>query len=212
MVNNSIVMTVISNDARLHLILGPMFSGKTSELLGTLTKQVFGKKRVLYINHAGDTRSEESYSTHAPNTWVLDHELFETVKTDDLSSVDVTDFDVIGIDESQFFSGLFEFVEKALKVHRKTLYIAGLNGSFKHELFGEAYRLLPLAFDVKILHAACAYCPVLFDDHNPAIFSYRKQRDNSETVVIGGKDVYAPICLRCHDKMSNTRRVHLQDQ
>ena len=98
---------------RLEIIIGGMFSGKSSELIRRLKRhQVIGD-RVLVINSKKDTRNRESVvQTH-------DRETFECIKTNDLLEVatliNYHNAKVIAVDETQFFGNLRFFVEQAMK-------------------------------------------------------------------------------------------------
>ena len=91
----------------LKIIMGNMFSGKTSELVRRLKRyEVIGKK-ILVINSSKDTRCmEHVLRTH-------DNMKFECIKTNNLQELNYEQVDIIAIDEAQFFIGLKTFVEKA---------------------------------------------------------------------------------------------------
>ena len=80
----------------------------STELLRRLFKESAIGVKCIYINHLNDTRSVEGFSTHNPlYKEKLSSESGVTfVSTKDLSSVDVSRYDVIGVDESQFFDNL----------------------------------------------------------------------------------------------------------
>ena len=91
----------------IELILGPMFSGKSSELLRKVRRFEIAKKRSLVINYTHDNRysSEEVMSTH-DKYWIHSCRLtFKAVKCSSISEVDkiYSSYDVIAIDEGQFF-------------------------------------------------------------------------------------------------------------
>jgi len=55
----------LAGRGQIHLILGPMFSGKTTELLRQLKRHSIAQHKCLLIKYAGDTRySIEAVSTH----------------------------------------------------------------------------------------------------------------------------------------------------
>jgi thymidine kinase len=179
---------------RLELILGCMFSGKSSELIRRLKRYQAIKKNILVINSIKDTRSEnEVLKTH-------DNVFFECVKIDNLMELILTpqykNTKIIGIDESQFFSNLISFVEYSLK-HNKHLIISGLDGDFKQNLFGETLFLIPLADQVDKLSAYCMEC----NDGTLAPFTKRTTGLSNVQEVIGTNDIYKAVC-----------RYHLVDE
>ena len=135
----------------LKIIMGNMFSGKTSELIRRLKRYKVIGKRILVINSKKDTRaSEDVLRTH-------DNVRFDCIKTNNLDEVDFSDVDVIAMDEAQFFTGLKKFVEKVLD-SGKTILLAGLDGDYKQRKFGELIDCVPLADKVFKISAMCMEC------------------------------------------------------
>lgn len=94
---------------------------------------------------------------------------------------------VIAIDEAQFFGDLVEFVVHAADVHKKTVYVAGLDGDFQRQRFGRMLDLVPHADSVTKLVSRCAFC------NNAALFSLRISAEQGQDLV-GGTDKYRPAC------------------
>ena len=143
----------------LKIIMGNMFSGKTSELVRRLKRyQVIGKN-ILVINSSKDTRClEHVLRTH-------DNIKFNCVKTNDLTQLNYEKVDVIAIDEAQFFIGLKVFVKKAIG-NGKTVLLTGLDGDYKQEKIGEILECVPLADKVFKLTAMCMDC-LLYTSPSP---------------------------------------------
>jgi thymidine kinase len=170
--------------AHLEIIMGNMFSGKTSELIRRLKRHKAIGDSVLVINSKKDTRNEsEVLQTHDKNT-------FECIKTDNLDTVDYMDADVVAVDEAQFFKGLRPFVERALK-HDKHVILTGLDGDFRQRVFGEILELIPLADDVTKLKALCMECL----DGTLGPFTKRTS-SRTEQELVGECDVYRAVCRR----------------
>jgi len=86
----------------LELILGSMYSGKSTELIRRIQRLKSIGMRCCVINHVNDTRVTGDFiQTHDGNK-------FTAIKTDDLLLTRVTDYDAIAIDEGQFFMNLKE--------------------------------------------------------------------------------------------------------
>ena len=172
----------------LEIIIGNMFSGKTSELIRRLKRyKVLGKK-IAVVNSAKDTRCEEDVlHTH-------DGVKFDCIKVNRLSEClleeTFCDSEVVAIDEAQFFSGLKRFVEYCLKVD-KSVIIAGLDGDAFQRKWGELLDCVPVASEVTKLSALCIRC----NDGTAGPFTKRIV-DNTELELIGGSDMYIAVCQK----------------
>lgn len=168
----------------LKIIMGNMFSGKTTELVRRLKRYEVIGKRILVINSSKDTRCfEHVLRTH-------DNMKFNCIKTNDLNELNYQDVDVIAIDEAQFFIGLKVFVEKVLK-RGKTVILTGLDGDYKQGKIGEIIDCIPLADKVFKLSAMCMEC--MDGTHGPFT---KRIVDNTETELIGGKEMYRAVCRK----------------
>ena len=168
----------------LKIIMGNMFSGKTSELVRRLKRyQVIGKN-ILVINSSKDTRClEQVLRTH-------DNIKFNCVKTNDLARLNYDKVDVIAIDEAQFFIGLKVFVKRAIG-NGKTILLTGLDGDYKQEKIGEILDCIPLADKVFKLSAMCMKC--MDGTHGPFT---KRLVDNNQTELIGGEEMYMAVCRK----------------
>ena len=106
-------------------------------------------------------------------------------------------YDVIGIDEGQFFADLVEVCEE-LALMGKIILIAALNGDFRMEPFPVIQRIIAKSDKIKLLKAYCFNC------HKDAKFSLRIVQSN-ETVLIGAGEAYKPACRECHVFFSKQR-------
>ena len=95
----------------IDLIIGPMYSAKTTELIRRLTIYAELGLKVLYINSGlddRDTKEGEFFSTHNPTLQFtsLDSAKITSIKTQRLNDILISacSFDIIGIDEAQLFS------------------------------------------------------------------------------------------------------------
>jgi thymidine kinase len=172
----------------LTIIMGNMFSGKTSEMIRRLKRLKVIKKKILVINSAKDTRSpDEVLKSHDNVTF----ECFKTIKLFDLiSKTEYDSADIVAIDEAQFFPDLKKFVECSLSVG-KSVIIAGLDGDSSQRKFGELIDCIPLASEVTKLSALCMKCK----DGTPGPFT-KRMVDNTELELIGGCDMYSAVCRK----------------
>jgi thymidine kinase len=204
-------MTSSKTTGYLELILGPMFSGKTSRLVEIYKQCKFCNISVAVINHSIDNRyDEELLSTHDQikipciktekllDIWSDDISLEENIeKTHRINDkFKIAKSSVILINEGQFFSDLFEFVNKLLKEDKK-VYICGLDGDFERKKFGTILDLIPLCDQVRKLSSLCSLCK----DGTPGIFSMRLTKETSQTLV--GSDNYIPVCRSCYTTNKN---------
>ena len=177
----------------LQITIGPVQSGKTTDLIQRLMISHLMGRKVLYINSILDTRSKEFFSTH--NLSIGDVP-FKGVKLDKLSGYDVSEYDVIGVDESQFFEDLKVNVLEWVDSCGKMVLVCGLDGDYNRENFGQISELLSYCDSVTKLKAFCMSCKKK-GVSGLGIFSKRLV-ENSSSVLIGGSDMYSPVCRRCY--------------
>lgn len=169
--------------AKLNLIIGPMFSGKTSELLRITKRLESIKLKVLLLNYYEDQRySNEYMSTH-------DQNMVSCKFISHFDNLEYENYDVICINEAQFFTKLIPFCKKVLS-NNKTLYVSGLDGDYKQEKFGEILDLIPLCDNITKLHAFCNICK----DGTKAHFTKRLVSNKSQKLI--GVDEYIPVCRK----------------
>jgi len=171
----------------IHVICGPMFSGKSTELLRLVKRHQLANKKCLIVKYVNDTRySEEFVVTHDHQT----SEKIDTIMVSQLKQVDLN-YDVIGIDEGQFFKDIDLFAEQILETNI-LLIVATLDGDYNRRPFGNVYKILPLATSCKKLTAIC-------NCGEEAPFT-KRIIDNSELELIGGAEIYTPTCNNCYKK------------
>ena len=182
-----------SAPGRIEIITGPMFSGKSEELIRRLKRARIARQRVACFKPDIDLRyhrtaiASHSSQTHdastiAPTSDQLREDLFSSGK--------VHQVDVIGIDEVQFFD--HDIIPLALElVHLgKRVLLAGLDTTFANEPFGPVPNLMALADEVTKLSAVCMTCG------QPAIHTQRLGQ-SQELVVVGAAGLYEARC-RAH--------------
>ena len=179
----------------LEIILGPMFSGKTSKLIEIYKQYKFCNIEVLVVNHAEDTRyAEKNMYTHDKNSIeCIQTKSLESFMYDNIDKFTSPDPLAILINEGQFFPDLYASVHKMIKKHNSHVYIAGLDGDFRQEKFGRILDLIPLCDKVYKLHSLCVGCK----NGAKAIFSHKKNSLNGEQKQIGAEELYEPLCRSC---------------
>ncbi|EDV20610.1 uncharacterized protein TRIADDRAFT_31584, partial [Trichoplax adhaerens] len=179
------------------LILGPMFSGKTTELMRRVRRLQIGNQSCVIIKYANDNRyDKDGVATH-------DLQIAKAISSNDLFSIEsqAESYGVIGIDEGQFFPDVVPFAEHMAN-KGKLVIVAALDGTFQRKGFGDFLNLIPLAEDVMKLSAVCMLC------YSEGAFT--KRLSSEQTVeVIGGTDKYMAVCRNCYKKP--IKELHLQE-
>jgi len=172
----------------LKIILGCMYSGKTSKLISIYKHNKIAGIPTCVINYADDTRYDKyQMSTH-------DKMMIPCIRVrsvSDILSKEYVGFQTYLINEGQFFDDLYESVRLLVNEHHKTVYIAGLDGDYQMKKFGQLLSLIPLCNEVEKLNAICVVCK------NKAAFTRRITNHKLQT-VIGGRESYIPTCRTCH--------------
>uniref|UniRef100_A0A0D9VNK5 Thymidine kinase n=1 Tax=Leersia perrieri TaxID=77586 RepID=A0A0D9VNK5_9ORYZ len=177
-----------AHSGEIHVIVGPMFAGKTTALLRRVQLEAGTGRNVALIKSDKDNRyGLDSVVTHDGTKmpcWALP----ELSSFQDKLGTEAYDkVDVIGIDEAQFFDDLHDFCCNAADRDGKIVVVAGLDGDYKRNKFGSVLDIIPLADSVTKLTARCELCG------RRAFFTLRKTRE-TKTELIGGADVYMPVC------------------
>jgi thymidine kinase len=169
-----------------------MFAQKTTELLRRVRRYKSIGYKVLIVNYIGDTRyGKDCIASH-------DKEIEKAACVEKLEMIDHLvrsgEYNVVAIDEGQFFTDLYDYVTKwadELPVH---IVISGLDGTSERKPFGDMLRLIPHAEEVERLSAFCSQCR----DGTVAVFSkyFGEAPKDENGVAIGGAESYRPVCRK----------------
>ncbi len=142
--------------ATLELIIGPMFSGKSTLLISRIRQHKIIGSNYVVVSHKSDTRYDTGF--------VVSHNL-EKQRSIPLTKLqhlfDLNEYhnaSVILVEEGQFFGDLYDFCCKAVEEDGKHVVVSGLDGDFKRKPFGQILDLIPLCDKVTRLSALCAIC------------------------------------------------------
>jgi thymidine kinase len=169
----------------IQVIIGPMFSGKTTELLRRLQRAYIAGKKVIFLRPKIDTR--ETITHDEVKTLGSIPQLFLS----DLSEFDINSYDYIGIDEGQFFSNLAFHVNKWANMD-KHIIVAGLDATSELTPFEEILQLIPYAEEVTKLNAVCTKCGSDFGAYTKFVGEQKKDK-----ILVGGKGLYEARCRKC---------------
>lgn len=185
------------NQGRIEVICGSMFSGKTEELLRRLKRAKIAKQKVIVFKPILDNRyAQDSIVSHDKNS--IDSINVRFANT--INSFDLTNIDLIGIDEVQFMDKRIVPIIKKFADQGKRVIISGLDTDYRGEPFGSMPELMSIADEVSKIHAICMDCG------EEANFTFRKPDiKNSDTVLIGEKDKYEALCRNCFNKKYNKK-------
>lgn len=168
----------------IELIVGPMFSGKTQELLRRVERCRVAGMKCLLIKWERDIRYDD--------VKVVSHNGIDTdiatVKALALSDIDVDSYDVVGIDEGQFYRDIHT-VTSTWALQGKRVIISALDMTFEGIPFGNIHRIV--SEKLTKLAAVCNKC--LSDN---AVYSHRIVEGLKEELV-GGIEFYVPLCRQC---------------
>ena len=174
----------------IEMIVGPMYSGKTSKLQMEKKKCEIAGKNVFVISYSGDSKRTGELNI------IKTHDGFKSEATFvDKCGLTMTfdksrDFDVVIIDEGQFFDNL-KVVCESWSNQGVRVIVAGLVSTFKRDPFRNMTDLLSIANKITMLTAICKGC-------KKDIANCSQRIDESEQLeLIGGKDKYIPVCTDC---------------
>jgi thymidine kinase len=172
---------------RIEVIVGPMFSGKSEELIRRLKRARIARQRVLCYKPDIDLRYHRTaIASHSSQT----HEACTVASVEHLKAAlfpQLHEVDVIGIDEAQFFDASIIPLTVELVHLGKRIIMAGLDTTFNAEPFGPIPALMAVADEVAKLSAVCMICGA------PAIHTQRLGQ-SQELVLVGAAGLYEARC------------------
>ena len=177
----------------LDIVLGPMWAGKSSFIIGKIRRyRAIGWDVLVIANPLDDRYGTQVVSSH-------DKEQVSALAVSDLTSLraepQYTKARLLIIEEAQFYTGLYDFVKEAVERDGKHVVCVGLDGDAKREPFGEVLRLIPLCDNVEKIKSFCAEC----GDGTPALFTHRialQQTQTQAQIHVGAEGTYTPLCRK----------------
>jgi thymidine kinase len=175
---------------RVEVIAGPMFAGKTEELLRRVRRALVAGRRVQVFTHRLDTRrGSDRVASHAG----LDHPSLAVASADDIQPAVRPDSDMVAIDEAHFFGSDLTEVADRLARGGLVVVVAGLDVTFAGLPFEPLPSLMALAERVDKLTAICTVCG------EDAIFHVRVEPARTPATEVtaehvGGEEKYQARC------------------
>jgi thymidine kinase len=198
----------------LSVYVGCQSSGKSISNIIESTKWLdVLDKRGLYINSKIDTRDLKNIISSNSSSYKGVSDKFDIIKVDNLEEckflVNLDSYDVISIDEIQFFPDLEKFV-KYLLHKNKHIICSGLDSNWLGEDFGQVMNLLKMSTHFEKLHAKCLICKNELGQSNIHLISDAtrtgKISGSEEKIEIGGKSIYVPMCITHH--IEHLKTIH----
>jgi thymidine kinase len=177
--------------ASLDIIIGPMFAGKSCELIRRIRLLKVLKKEYIVIKPKIDNRYDnlnDNISMIVSHNYDKEHCVVLN-KMDEIYLRDLNNINTIFIDEAQFFDDLVDVVKNLVEFYKINIVVTGLDGDSNRNKFGHILELIPLSNTCTKINAACIMCL----DGTFAPFSFRKTR-TEEQILIGAGDNYMSLC------------------
>jgi len=178
-----------SHTMSLDLVLGPMWAGKSSYIIGKIRRyRAIGWEVLVVANPLDDRYGSHVVSSH-------DKEQVSALAVSDLTILEklpaYLSARLLVIEEAQFFKGLYQFVVNAVERDGKHVVCVGLDGDANRQPFGEILSLIPLCDNVEKIKSLCAEC----GDGTPALFTHRFAPSQTQ-IQVGAENTYAPLCRK----------------
>ena len=179
----------------IEVICGSMFSGKSEELIRRVRRAQFAKQQIAVFKPEIDDRySEEAVVSHNGTTVIAN----PVASSAHIIEFDKSQYDIIGIDEAQFFDeGIVETV-MALADEGFRVIIAGLDQDFRGEPFGPMPRLMAIAEHVTKLQAVCMDCGSPASRTQRLINGMPAGYDDP-IILVGASEAYEARCRKHHE-------------
>ncbi len=189
------------NSGYIEVICGPMFAGKTEELIRRITRMEYAKRKFIVFKPRIDNRYSE--------TEISSHNLrkIKAINIDSPSDIYKyldDSYQSVVIDEVQFFDERMLDIVADLASKGLRVICAGLDMDFKGKPFGIMPELLAIAEKVTKLSAICVCCGCdatrtqrLIDGH--------EAYDDDPIVLVGAKESYEARCRKCHKVLHHDR-------
>lgn len=179
-----------SNVGRIELIIGCMYSGKTSEMMRRIQMYKTLNIPIAIYTHSSDTRYAESGNICTHNRMcIAAYPVTNLMNIRNLEEYKKAK--VVFIEEAQFFADLFHTVLECVDIDKKIVIVSGLDGDFQMKPFEQMVKLIPCAETVTKLNALCKIC----GDGTPASFSKRIVF-SQERELVGSDGVYEAVCRK----------------
>ncbi|MCC5912675.1 MAG: thymidine kinase [Clostridiaceae bacterium] len=179
----------------IEVIVGPMYAGKSEELIRRVNRAKIADLKVLVFKPSIDNR----YCTN--NITSHNGKKMECLAVEEvdkiMEAVNEGDFEVLAIDEVQFFGeGIIEVCERAADMGKRVI-VSGLDMDFRGEPFNITPHLMAIAEYVTKLTAICKVCK-LPATRTQRLVNAKPARYSDPIIMVGAKESYEARCRECH--------------
>lgn len=186
----------------IEVVTGCMFSGKTDELIRRLERaEIAGHETKVFTPSIDDRYGEEVIGSHNGREWTA--EIIEN-DSEGVKQIrdEAEDFDVIGIDEGNFFPPELVRIIEELADNGHRIIVSGLDTDFRGEPFVPMHDIAARAEYVKKLRAICQECgePAT---RTQRIIDGEPAHEDDPTIVVGADEKYEARCRNCHEVRSD---------
>src|SRR5580658_5590450 len=188
---------VKGNMGWIEVIVGPMFSGKSEELIRRLRRAEIARQRVQIFKPVIDQRYSENEIVSHSGLGIRSDNVKDASEV--LLKIEPRT-EVVGIDEAQFLGeALVEVCTKLADMGKRVL-VSGLHTDFLGRPFEPMPRLLAVAEEITKLLAICVRCG------NPAVHTQRIVA-SEELIVVGAGGMYEARCRRCFEPQLAQQKI-----
>lgn len=189
----------LTYDGIIEVIKGPMFAGKSSELLRRVKMHIHANKKCLVVKSSMDNRHKDEHGN--PKKKVITHDGVEMDAVVCRNLCDITLLcigpddchDVVAIDEGQFFPDLVKFAEGVAN-RGCTVIVSCLSGSYERKPMGDIPLLESLAEKITLKRAICKVCCSKKAAFTKEIVAGSVGKNS---LLVGGAETYVPVCRKC---------------
>ena len=184
----------------LTIITGPMYSGKTSLLFEIYNYNILNNKSQLVIDHT--FIKDQLLQIH--NLYNHDKKYLSCIKLNSrlLKNYNYNNYNIIHINEAQFFPNLKEIILYILDNYNIHIYCYGLDSDYKKEKFGEIIDLIPHCDNIIKLSGKCNN--PYFICCNKSLFSHRIDKNISQKILLtnSNDNNYISLCRECYNNFN----------
>lgn len=192
------INAIAGQKGSLEVICGPMFAGKTEELLRRINRFKYADIKYLIFKPKTDTRTNATAKSR-------DGRVVEAIEVED--SAEILEYvlnlsrknnvDAIAIDEAQFFDEQLGRISNELANMGYLVYVAGLDLDFKAKPFPSVSACLAYADHITKLKGVCVVCGAPAT-RSQRLINGRPASSSSPTVMVGDSETYEARCRHCH--------------
>jgi thymidine kinase len=180
----------------LEVICGPMFSGKSEELIRRLRRAAIAKQEIAVFKPILDNRYKKNEVVSHNGIYIQALAVASSQELYELACDDA--IQVVGIDEVQFFDhDIVEVINTLIRLKKRVI-VAGLDLDFRGLPFEPMPTLLAIADDVSKLKAICTYCGNNANLSQRLINGIPAQADDP-LIVVGAQNSYQARCRKCFE-------------